>query len=154
MTSLSRDGGQPRPRIVPAGRASRCTQAPVLDPANYQRYDALVRIVQGIDTQKLVATYTRYYPLFQESYQSLGHPPEYFNDRLIEVVEHLLDTPEVADPIPLAQPNVLYEFADPKLESLSAGQKSLIRMGPENARVVKAKLRELRSALIAQRPGG
>jgi hypothetical protein len=145
-----------RPLKPAPGRftVSGTEEAPVLDPANYQRYEAMVRVVQSIDTQKLVATYTRYYPLFQESYQSLGHPPEYFNDRLIEVIDHLLETPDLADPIPLARPNVLYEFADPKIEALSAGQKSLIRMGSANATAVKAKLRELRGALIATRPGG
>jgi hypothetical protein len=43
---------------------------------------------------------------------------------------------------------VQYEYADPKLEALTAGQKVLVRMGPDNARAVKTKLRELRSALI------
>ncbi len=91
--------------------------------------------------------------MFQEAYESLGHPPQYFNDRLIEVIDHLLATPELEGPIALAQPNVLYEFADPKLESSSAGQKVLIRMGAENARVVKEKLRELRGELVTQPPG-
>jgi hypothetical protein len=122
----------------------------VLDPANYERYQTLVQLIQSTDTRQLAETYTRYYPLFQEAYESLGHPPQYFNDRLIEVIDHLLTTPEVRDPIPLAQPNVQYEFADPKLEALSAGQKALIRMGGENAASVKAKLRELRSALLSQ----
>ena len=128
-------------------------ESPVLDAANYQRYQPLVQLVGSLDTRQLVATYTRHYPLFQEAYASLGHPPEYFNDRLIEVIDHLLATPEVQGPIPLAQPGVLYEFADPKLESRSAGQKALIRMGSDNALAVKAKLRELRSALVAQPPG-
>jgi hypothetical protein len=44
---------------------------------------------------------------------------------------------------------VQYEFADPKVESLSAGQKALIRMGSDNAKVVKDKLRELRGEIIA-----
>ena len=123
--------------------------APVLDPANYERYKPVVRTIQSLDTQKLVATYQRYYPLFQESYEGLGHPPKYFNDRVIQVIDHLLETPEVRDPIPLARPSVQYEFADPKLESLSAGQKLLIRMGGDNAAQVKAKLRELRTALAA-----
>ncbi len=123
--------------------------APVLDPANYERYKPLVQTIGSLDTQRLVATYQRYYPLFQESYEALGHPPKYFNDRVIEVIDHLLETPEVRDPIPLARPSVQYEFADPKLEGLSAGQKLLIRMGGENATQVKAKLRELRAALAA-----
>ena len=50
------------------------------------------------------------------------------------------------------QPKVLYEYADPALESLSAGQKALVRMGPDNEAKVKAKLRELRRMIAAQRP--
>jgi|SRR5882672_7994764 len=127
--------------------------APVLDPSNYDRYEPLVQMIRSIDTQRLVASYTRNYPLFQDAYESLGHPPQYFNDRLIEVIDHLLSTPDVKSPIALRQPNVMYEFADPKLESRSAGQKLLIRMGSANAAVVKEKLRELRGALATQRPG-
>jgi hypothetical protein len=44
---------------------------------------------------------------------------------------------------------VLFEFADPDLETRSAGQKILIRMGAENAVRVKAKLWEIRRELIA-----
>jgi hypothetical protein len=127
--------------------------APVLDPANYERYKPMVQLIGSMDTQQLIATYTRYYPLFQEAYESLGHPPQYFNDRLIEVIDHLLATPELQGRIQLAQPNVQYEYADPKLESRSAGQKALIRMGSDNARVVKDKLRELRSALVERQNG-
>ena len=127
-------------------------EAPVLSPANYERYKLLVQSILSTDTKTLVATYTRHYPLFQEAYESLGHPPEYFNDRVIEVIDHLLATPEVPDPIPLARPGVQYEYADPKLEALSAGQKVLIRMGSDNARAVKGKLRELRGELVAKKP--
>jgi hypothetical protein len=70
---------------------------------------------------------------------------------LIEVIDHLLGTPDLEGPIALAQPNVLFEFADPALESMSAGQKALIRMGTANATAVKAKLRELRRELVSQK---
>lgn len=144
-----------RPMIPTPGRfaVAGSEDAPMLDPANYERYKPLVQLIRSTDTKALVAIYSRYYPLFQDAYESLGHPPQYFNDRLIEVIDHLLATPELAGPIALAQPNVLYQFADPKLESSSAGQKVLIRMGSENARVVKEKLRELRSELVATPPG-
>jgi hypothetical protein len=143
-----------RPVKPPAGSfmVAGTPDAPVLDPANYERYQPMVQLLRSTDTQRLVATYVRYYPLFQESYENLGHPPQYFNDRLIEVIDQLLATPDVPGPIALAQPNVQYEFADPKLESLAAGQKALIRMGSENATAVKQKLREVRSALVAQKP--
>ena len=53
----------------------------------------------------------------------------------------------VSGPIALVQPKALYQFADPELEKLSAGQKIMIRMGPANAAKVKAKLRQIRSEL-------
>ncbi len=128
-------------------------EALTLDPANFERYTPLVKLIGTMDTELLITTYTRYYPLFQEAYETLGHPPEYFNDRVVEVIDHLIATPDIQGPIALAQPGVLYEFADPQLESRSAGQKALIRMGSDNAKLVKEKLRELRSQLIAQKTG-
>jgi len=123
-----------------------------LNPANYDRYKPMVDLVRSLDEQQLMAIYTRYYPLFQDAYANLGHPPQYFNDRLVEVIDHLLATPDVKGPIKLTQPNVLFEYADPKLEALSAGQKVLIRMGSANATVVKDKLRALRAKLVQQKP--
>jgi hypothetical protein len=137
---------RPTPGMFAAGGTD---DEPVLDPTNYARYEPLMKLVRGTDTQRLVATYTRYYPLLQDAYANLGHPPQYFNDRMVEVIDNLLATPDVQGPIALARPGVLYEYADPKIEALSAGQKLLIRMGPENAAITKAKLTELRAALVA-----
>ena len=54
----------------------------------------------------------------------------------------MLATPDVSGPIRLIKPEAFYLFADEDLESLSAGQKVLLRMGPENAARIKAKLAE------------
>ena len=61
----------------------------------------------------------------------------------------LLATPECQGTIALVRPNVMYIYADPTLEALPAGQKLLIRMGPENAAAIKAKLTELRAVITA-----
>jgi hypothetical protein len=122
--------------------------APVIDAANYLRYEPHVRVAALLDADAAVAVYRRHYPLLQQAYEELGYPDRYFNDRLVQAIDDLLAAPEVEEPIPLVRPEVLYEFADPALESRSAGQKALIRMGPANARRIKAKLREIR-ALIA-----
>lgn len=112
---------------------------------NSARYAAFIKLVQNTDTQTLGALYLRYYPLFQQSYEDLGYPGQYFNDRLVQVIDHLLQTPDVRGPIELKQGRVFYEFADAGLESRSAGQKLLLRMGSDNAAVLKKKLRELRT---------
>lgn len=120
-----------------------------LAPANAARYGPYLRIVDGVDAAKLVAVYRHFYPLFQQAYLELGYPGGYFNDRLVEVIDHLLDTPELAGAPKLVQPKVLYEYADPALEERSAGQKAMLRLGAENAARVKAKLREIRALVIA-----
>ncbi len=123
-----------------------------LSPKNAARYEPYVRLAQSVPSGRLVQAYVRFYPLFQQQYERLGYPGKYFNDRLMEVIDHLLATPEVAPPILLTQHNVLYQFADPKLERLSAGQKILIRMGRDNAVKVKAILREIRGAFAPKAP--
>lgn len=121
---------------------------------NAARYWPYVRIAQAVPTDKLVALYARFYPLLQQQYEALGYPNGYFNDRLVQVIDHLLATPDVREPLVLVQPRVLYEFADPTLQHLSAGQKILLRMGAENRQQAKAKLREFRQAITAENAAG
>ena len=143
-----------RPLKPLSGQTAVTTQGDLvlLSEENSARYAPLMQLVQSTDMQTLADLYFRFYPLFQQAYEDLGYPGQYFNDRLVEAIDNLLATPEVAGPITLVQPRVFYEFADPELEALPAGQKVLLRMGRENAAAVKAKLRELRKAITAGKP--
>jgi hypothetical protein len=125
-----------------------------LSASNYSRYAPFVHLVESTDPKTLATVYFRLYPLFQQAYEDLGYPGRFFNDRLVEVIDHLLATPEPQGPIQLVQPKVFYQFADQGLEDLSAGQKLLIRMGPANERSLKAKLRDLRAELVRAGQGG
>jgi hypothetical protein len=120
----------------------------VIAPENYARYEPLVAIVLALDAKTLVSLYRGLEPLFQQAYEELGHPDAEFDKRLSEVIEHLLATPNVPGQIRLVQPSVHYRFADERLEKLSSGQKLLLRMGPENAAVIKGKLREIQAELL------
>jgi len=123
-----------------------------LGPKNFERYQPYVGLAEMLPADGLVEIYRRFYPLFQEQYEELGYPDGYFNDRLVEVIDHLLATPEIKGPLRLVQPDVLYEFADPALKKLSAGQKILLRIGLDNQLKLKAKLREIRHALVSAAP--
>ncbi|HEY8265622.1 MAG TPA: DUF3014 domain-containing protein, partial [Steroidobacteraceae bacterium] len=122
----------------------------VLGAANFARYSTWVELVDSLDADATAALYKRLYPQFQAAYENLGNPDSYFNDRVVEVIDHLLSAPEAPATITLVRPNVLYEFADPALEAESAGRKLLLRMGPGNAARVKAKLREIRDRIAAK----
>jgi Protein of unknown function (DUF3014) len=116
-------------------------------PANASRYDAHMQWFNATDLPKAVKLYQNYYPLFQQAYEELGYPEQQFNDRLLEVIRHLLQTPEPIEPLRLKQPKVAYTFVQPEFESLSSGQKILLRIGAENRQRVKQKLIELTKLL-------
>lgn len=137
---------QPVPGLFGSTKSDNGEAIAAENAARYRRYMAAA---DSIDATRLAQLYVRLYPLFQQAYVDLGYPNGYFNDRLIEVIDHLLAAPEPKPPIYLVQPKVLYEFADPKYEQLSAGQKMMVRVGPENEQLLKAKLREIRKALVA-----
>jgi Protein of unknown function (DUF3014) len=142
--SLERRAVQP----VPGAFAVREADGQIyMSNDNFARYAAWTTLVSRVDAALLVGLYRGYFPLLQAAYLELGNPETDFAARVLEVIDHLLEAPEVGGSIALAQPNVLYEYADPDLESLSAGHKILVRMGPINAAIVKAKLREIRALL-------
>jgi len=126
------------------------TERITLAPANFARYDIPVGMLARADPADAVAAYRRLYPQLQQAYEDLGYPGRYFNDRVVEVIDELLATPEPTGPILLEQPKVLYRFADADLEARSAGQKLLLRMGVGHARVVKEKLRAIRTLIAGK----
>jgi hypothetical protein len=124
--------------------------ATVIGAKNAARYAPYMKIIEAADPQAVVAWYVHAYPLFQEAYQQLGYPKGYFNDRLIVVIDDMLTAPEPAQPPALMRSRTYYVYTDPTLESLSAGQKLLLRVGPANEATIKDKLRAIRAALIGQ----
>jgi hypothetical protein len=119
---------------------------------NGERYRMLIAAVEHADARQIAGLYLRYYALFQRAYEELGYPRGYFNDRAVQIIDHLLATPELPGPIELVRPKVLYQFKDPELEELSSGQKAMLRLGRENEAVVKGKLREVREVITARKP--
>ncbi len=120
----------------------------IISPKNFDRYVVYTKIAEAISAQKLVGLYVRLYPLFQQVYEETGYPNKYFNDRLLGALDNLLAAPELRKPIRLSQPHVLYAFADPDLESRSAGQKILMRMGRVNELKIKVWLREFKQQVV------
>ena len=125
------------------------TDSLVIATDNPLRYRPYLVVMEGVEAKRLVAAYVQLYPLFQAAYQELGYPNGYFNDRLVQAIDDMLAAPDAASPR-LAQPKVLYEFADPALEERSAGQKIMVRMGSANEARVKEKLRAIRRELTGQ----
>lgn len=139
-------------RFTVEGGAARTTIA----QANGTRYAAFTQMVEAVDAERAASLYARFYPLFQQAYEELGYPGRYFNDRLVAVIDHLLEAPEPTGPVQVQltevrgeftaeRPWTRYEYADPALESMSSGQKLMVRVGLANERRLKAQLRAFRA---------
>lgn len=130
-------------------RVSTSGKGTFIDASNARRYAFLIETFTALDTAQTASTYRHFYPLFQQAYQELGYPEGYFNDRLVEVIDELLETPEPKPPIQVIAPRAMFHYVDADLEALPAGQKILVRVGLSNENAIKAKLRDLRQAITA-----
>ena len=102
----------------------------------------------SVDTALLVGTFHRFRPLFEQAYGELGHKPANFDNAVIATLDLILAAREIEGPIPLQRKSVMYTYADPGLEKLPPLQKQLLRMGPDNTRLIKQYAAELRAALL------
>ena len=116
---------------------------PAIDPRSYRRYDAYADAFAGLDAPGAARLYATLKPRIADAYRELGFPDGDFDRTLERAVNELLRTPVIEGNVPLVSRSVAYEFADPRLQSLSPAQRQLLRTGPRNVRLIQAKLREI-----------
>jgi hypothetical protein len=117
------------------------------DPLNAERYAAALKVFESIEPEALFRLYRHWYPLLQQSYQDLGYPDGYFNDRMVAALDDLIAAPLPATAPKLVRPNVMWVYADEQLEARSAGQRLMLRLPPAQAQSVRTRLQALRGLL-------
>jgi len=122
-----------------------------IDPASYARYDTITQVFVSLDTEGMVALYRELEPLMDDAYAEISPPGSRFGDRLDAAIDHLLAVKPPTRPVAVERKVVTYVYADESLEQLSGAQRQLLRMGPDNVLLIKAKLRDLKAALAAER---
>lgn len=115
----------------------------IVDPKSFHRYDSVTDAFLSLDTASAVRLYRQAKPLIQEAYKELGYPTQDFDKTLLRAMVELLKVPIVEGNIVLEKGVVTYIYADSRLERLSEAQKHILRMGPENVRIIQEKLREI-----------
>ena len=118
-----------------------------VNPTSYDRFDRVARVFASLDASQALAFIRLVEPLLIDAYAEIGVRDVDVEVRLSDAVDLLLATPTPPASIKLTQPSVMYQFADPALEALAPTQKLLLRMGPENGALVRAKLEEVRALL-------
>ena len=116
----------------------------------FARYDALAQWLMSLDVEALAAALARFTPLFREAWSYYGEEAEAFDFAVISALDMIASTPEVdLAGARLVRKEAVWLYEDPAIEGLPAIQKQVLRMGPDNAAIVKDKASQARMVWVA-----
>ena len=116
----------------------------------FARYDALAQWLMSLDIEALAAALARFTPLFREAWSYYGEEAEAFDFAVISALDMVASTPEVdLASARLVRKEAVWLYEDPAIEGLPAIQKQVLRMGPDNAAIVKDKASQARTIWVA-----
>lgn len=116
----------------------------------FARYDALAQWLMSLDVEALAAALARFTPLFREAWSYYGEEAEAFDFAVISALDMVASTPEVdLASARLVRKEAVWLYEDPAIEGLPAIQKQVLRMGPDNAAIVKDKASQARTVWVA-----
>lgn len=118
-----------------------------MDSSAHNRFDQFVDAFVALDTDQAMLLYRTVSPLLQQAYAEIGFRDVNFDDTLRTAINRVLSVSEVPGPYQLVKPSVMFLYADASIENLSAVNKQLIRLGPDNSAKVKTKLRQFLAQL-------
>ena len=115
----------------------------VADASGFARYDSLAQWLESLDLSTILSSLQPFLPLFREAWSYYGEPPEDFDFAVVIALDLIASTPSVdMTEARLIKKEAVWIYEDPLIEGLAPIQKQVLRMGPENAAVVKAKADE------------
>ena len=117
------------------------------DPRGYERYTSIADAVASVDPNGAARLYATLKPRIEEAHRELGSADVSFDTTLERAIVALLKTPILEKPIALKPKGIGYAYVDERLESLTAAQKQLLRMGPRNVGTIRRGLRRIALAL-------
>jgi len=118
-----------------------------VDPTSYGRYDALTAAFVSLDAEGVARLHAQLRPLIDRAYAESGLGGEGYDEALARAFGRLLAVEVPRGPVEVLPSAAVYAFADPDLEALTPAAKHLVRAGPDNARRIQEKLRELAGAM-------
>lgn len=116
---------------------------------SYHRYDPLAAAINALDARATLIIYKNFRPLLLQVFKEFSYPEQYnLEDIFTKTAATILAAPVIDGPIAVARHAVNYKFSDQQLEASSPIHKQMLRMGPENTRLIQNKLRQMVEGLV------
>ncbi len=121
----------------------------LIESKSYHRYDPLAAAIDALDTQATLIVYKNFKPLLLQVFKEFSYPEQYnLEDIFTKTAAIILAAPVIDGPITVERHAGNYRFSDQQLEVSSPIHKQMLRMGPENTRLIQNKLRQLLEGLV------
>lgn len=109
------------------------------DPAGFSRYDTLSGWLRQIDITAVIESLQWLLPLFREAWSFYGDSSDGFDAAIVNTLDAIVSTPEIdMSEARLIRKEAVWIYEDPAVEALPPLQKQILRMGPDNALIIKA----------------
>lgn len=140
---------EPLSMLAPAGGFAviESDAGAYIAPSSFARYDTVAHVVGSLDPQKIATAWSVISPVVRLAWAEIAPPGSHVEHALARALDRLAATPVPTGPIAVTPRGAIWAFDDPALESLSAAEKHLVRMGPVNQRLIQTRATELRKAL-------
>ncbi|MGZ5013045.1 MAG: DUF3014 domain-containing protein [Methylobacter sp.] len=116
---------------------------------SYQRYNQLATAINALDVQATLSVYKKFRPLLLQVFKEFSYPDEYsLEDIFTKAAAVILAAPVRDGQVAVEKHAVHYRFADQQLEALNPIHKQMLRMGPDNTRIIQNKVRLLVEGLV------
>ncbi|MCP4896729.1 MAG: DUF3014 domain-containing protein [bacterium] len=112
----------------------------------FRRFDMVTDAFSSLDSDGIAAVFHEVEPTINGEFARASWGDSGFEQVMQQAFVHLLEVEVQDGPLEVERRAKAYVFAEDRLQALSDVQRQLLRMGPENARKVQAKLRELACA--------
>lgn len=121
----------------------------VVDPASWERYEPLARVIRGLEVERAVEAFASVSPLLEQFHREGARPGDRFQSALERALDRViaLPLPDEGTTLVPAPVGAAWIYEDPRLEALPAAEKHLLRLGPGILEALQEKARALRSAL-------
>ena len=90
--------------------------------------------------------FTQLKPRIEDAYHELGLT-EPLDRALEKAIREILATPIPSGTMRVEPKGIVYGFADERVEALSPVQKQLLRLGPDNLRIIQRQVRAIAAVL-------
>lgn len=107
---------------------------------SYARYDALSQALASVDGARMGEYYLQLRPYFDSAFLEISSERR-FDEILSQAIARVLALPLLEGPIELQEQGALFRYVDPNLETRPAGEKQLLRFGPQNLARLQGQLR-------------